>query len=50
MHQDISLEESHHPAVLLEWGKVEVTWWTHKINGLHENNFIMAAKTDAIPN
>ena len=36
----------HHPALLTEWGKVTVTWWTHAINGLHRNDFIMAAKTD----
>ena len=38
--------ENHHPAILTEWGKVTVTWWTHKIAGLHANDFIMAAKTD----
>ena len=38
----------HHPALLTEWGKVTVTWWTHAINGLHQNDFIMAAKTDGI--
>ena len=37
----------HHPALLTEWGKTTVTWWTHKIRGLHRNDFIMAAKTDA---
>jgi 4a-hydroxytetrahydrobiopterin dehydratase len=40
--------EGHHPAILTEWGKVTVTWWTHKIKGLHRNDFIMAAKTDAL--
>jgi 4a-hydroxytetrahydrobiopterin dehydratase len=40
--------EDHHPALLTEWGKVTVTWWTHKIHGLHENDFIMAAKTEEI--
>jgi len=40
-------EEGHHPALLTEWGRVTVTWWTHKIRGLHRNDFIMAAKTDA---
>ncbi len=40
--------ENHHPAILVEWGKVTVTWWTHKIGGLHQNDFIMAAKTDTI--
>ncbi len=40
--------EGHHPALLTEWGKVTVTWWTHKIRGLHRNDFIMAAKTDSL--
>lgn len=43
-------EEGHHPSLLTEWGKVRVTWWTHAINGLHENDFIMAAKSDRIAN
>tara|TARA_B110000014_G_C19779677_1_gene405457 strand:+ start:200 stop:538 length:339 start_codon:yes stop_codon:yes gene_type:complete len=43
-------EEDHHPAILLEWGRVEVTWWTHKIGGLHKNDFIAAAKTDLLNN
>lgn len=38
--------EGHHPALLTEWGKVTVTWYTHKIGGLHKNDFIMAARTD----
>jgi len=42
----MSEEEGHHPAILLEWGSVEVTWWSHKIGGLHKNDFISAAKTD----
>ena len=41
-------EEGHHPAILTEWGKVTVAWWTHKIGGLHRNDFIMAAKTDKL--
>jgi 4a-hydroxytetrahydrobiopterin dehydratase len=41
-------EEKHHPALLTEWGKVTVTWYTHKIRGLHRNDFIMAAKTDEL--
>jgi 4a-hydroxytetrahydrobiopterin dehydratase len=44
----IAEEEGHHPALLTEWGKVTVTWWTHKIKGLHRNDFIMAAKTDEV--
>jgi len=39
-------EEGHHPIITLTWGKTTVTWYTHKIKGLHENDFIMAAKTD----
>jgi 4a-hydroxytetrahydrobiopterin dehydratase len=44
----IAEAEGHHPALLTEWGQVTVTWWTHKIRGLHRNDFIMAAKTDAL--
>ena len=44
----IAEEEGHHPALLTEWGKVTVSWWTHKIRGLHRNDFLMAAKTDAL--
>jgi 4a-hydroxytetrahydrobiopterin dehydratase len=40
--------EGHHPAITTEWGKVTVVWWTHAIRGLHRNDFIMAAKTDAL--
>jgi len=40
--------EQHHPSMLIEWGKVTVYWWSRKINGLHVNDFIMAAKTDLI--
>ena len=43
---ELAETEGHHPALLTEWGKVTVTWWTHKIKGLHRNDFIMAAKTD----
>jgi 4a-hydroxytetrahydrobiopterin dehydratase len=40
--------EGHHPAILTEWGRVTVTLWTHAIHGLHRNDFIMAAKIDAL--
>lgn len=40
--------QGHHPALLTEWGKVTVTWWTHDVGGLHPNDFVMAAKTDKI--
>ena len=45
---ELAESEGHHPAILTEWGKVTVTWWTHKIRGLHRNDFIMAAKTDQL--
>jgi len=44
----IAEEQGHHPALLTEWGRVTVSWWTHAIGGLHKNDFIMAAKTDAL--
>ncbi len=44
----IANQEDHHPAILTEWGRVTVTWWTHRIKGLHQNDFIMAAKTDRL--
>lgn len=43
-------EQDHHPRIITEWGRVAVQWWTHVIKGLHRNDFIMAAKTDAILN
>ena len=45
---EIAEAEGHHPALQTEWGKATVTWWTHKIKGLHRNDFIMAAKTDPL--
>ncbi len=45
---ELAEEEGHHPALLTEWGKVTVAWWTHKIRGLHRNDFVMAAKTDRL--
>jgi 4a-hydroxytetrahydrobiopterin dehydratase len=45
---ELAEQEFHHPAILLEWGKVTVTWWTHAIRGLHKNDFICAAKTDQL--
>lgn len=46
---EIAEEQGHHPRIVTEWGKVTVTWWTHAIGGLHENDFVMAARTDRIP-
>src|SRR6266498_2677615 len=42
----IAEQEDHHPLLMTEWGKVTVQFWTHKIGGLHKNDFIMAARTD----
>ena len=39
-------QQNHHPALLTEWGRVTVSWWTHTVRGLHLNDFIMAARTD----
>jgi 4a-hydroxytetrahydrobiopterin dehydratase len=44
----IAEEEDHHPLIITEYGRVTVHWWTHKIGGLHRNDFIMAAKTDQL--
>jgi len=40
--------QGHHPALLTEWGRTTVTWWTHAIRGLHRNDFVMAARTDVL--
>jgi 4a-hydroxytetrahydrobiopterin dehydratase len=45
----IAEQEGHHPDLYLAWGKVGVEIWTHKINGLTESDFVMAAKIDGIP-
>ena len=44
----IAEAEDHHPMIITEYGRVTVDWWTHKIGGLHKNDFIMAAKTDQL--
>lgn len=40
--------EGHHPAILLEWDRVTVSWWTHAIGGLRRNDLILAARTDRL--
>ncbi len=45
----IAEEQGHHPDISLAWGKVGITLWTHKIDGLHESDFILAAKIDKLP-
>ena len=46
---ELAEQEGHHPDIYLSWGKVEIRIWTHKINGLTESDFIMAAKIDRVP-
>ena len=43
---ELAESQDHHPDIFLTWGKVKVTIWTHKIDGLTESDFIFAAKTD----
>ena len=45
---ELAEDEFHHPSILLEWGKVTITWWSHSIQGLHRNDFICAAKCDKL--
>ncbi|MFQ5843718.1 MAG: 4a-hydroxytetrahydrobiopterin dehydratase [Planctomycetota bacterium] len=45
---ELAEEQNHHPDIHLAWGKVRVTIWTHKIKGLHEADFVFAAKADAL--
>ena len=45
---ELAEQQGHHPDILLSWGKAEVTTWTHKINGLTESDFILAAKIDRL--
>ena len=44
----VAEQEGHHPDIYLAWGKVKISLWTHKINGLSESDFILAAKCDAV--
>src|SRR5690606_27778668 len=45
---ELAAAQGHHPAILVEWGRVAVRWWTDKIHGLHRNDFVMAARTDQL--
>ena len=45
---ELAETEGHHPDIALTWGKVKITLWTHKINGLSESDFILAAKIDQL--
>ena len=45
---DLAEDQDHHPDIFLAWGKVKVTIWTHKIDGLTESDFVFAAKADEL--
>lgn len=45
---ELAEQQNHHPQITVTWGDAEVTWWTHKIAGLHHNDFVMAAKTSQL--
>ena len=46
---ELAEDEGHHPELYLSWGKVNVQIWTHKVDGLTESDFILAAKVDELP-
>jgi 4a-hydroxytetrahydrobiopterin dehydratase len=45
---DLAEQQGHHPDIGVHWNKVDLTLWTHKIGGLHENDFILAAKVNRL--
>lgn len=45
---ELAEQENHHPRLVVEYGRLGVAWWTHAIGGVHRNDFIMAARTDAL--
>lgn len=45
---ELAEQENHHPRLVVEWGRLTVSWWTHAIGGLHQNDFVMAARTDRL--
>ena len=45
---ELAEKEDHHPAILISWGRAAVSWWTFDVDGLHTNDFILAARTDQI--
>lgn len=45
---ELAEQENHHPCVCIEWGKASVSWWTHSLSGLFNNDFIMAARCDEL--
>ena len=45
---ELAEQVDHHPAILIEWGKLSISWWSHSLGGLHINDFIMAARTQQL--
>ncbi len=45
---ELAEAEGHHPSLQVDWGRVCVRWWTHKIKALHRNDLVMATRTDAL--
>lgn len=45
---ELAESENHHPRLIVEYGKLDVSWWTHTIGGVHKNDFIMAARSDRL--
>jgi 4a-hydroxytetrahydrobiopterin dehydratase len=45
---ELAETHDHHPEMTISWGKVQVSWWTHTVQGLHINDFVLAAGTDEI--
>jgi 4a-hydroxytetrahydrobiopterin dehydratase len=45
---ELAEQQGHHPVITLTWGRATIEWWTHNIEGLHKNDFIMAAKTSEV--
>ncbi|MBK6846998.1 MAG: 4a-hydroxytetrahydrobiopterin dehydratase [Proteobacteria bacterium] len=46
---ELAEQQGHHPELLVGWGKVGITIWTHKVDGLTESDFVLAAKIDQLP-
>ncbi|MFX0108917.1 MAG: 4a-hydroxytetrahydrobiopterin dehydratase [Candidatus Hodarchaeota archaeon] len=45
---DVAEKQDHHPVIFIHWNRVTLTFWNHSIDGLHYNDFIMAAKIDRL--
>lgn len=46
--EKLAEEANHHPELLISWGSVRITWWTHSINGLHLNDFVLVARCELV--